>query len=829
MVELEGVFAASVAQLNSGTPLDACLAMYPAESAELSPLLRVVANLQKLAAPAPAMDPTAVEAARVRFVARASALSQPARSTLEDAFDQSAAMLAAGAALEQCLDRFPHHAAELRPMLETMAGLQQVPQPAPPPDPVARSMARGLFLARAAALSQPPNASIEDALQASLRMAAGGATVEECLQAYPHYASELRSALAITGALATQVAQPAPVRPAGDIAAQRQAFVSSASATRRAARTRPPNGGWLAALAGLFRQPAWARAAALLVVVLLTLGFSRVAVTAASDALPGDTLYPVKLAAEQARLLVTPDDSQRASLRAEFDQNRREEAAVVTELRRQVQVQFPGVIESMVDGHWRIVGLETPVLVPGDAVVRGQPAVGAHVIILAFSDGGGSLVARQVLVLAPADALPPTMTATSTPRIYQPVLAPERPTATWTPGLGLSPTRTPTASATVTATPTASATSTPSGSPTATPSITATPTATFPPRPKTIFGVIVEISPTWWQVGAYGLRITPDTVIDESQGAAVVGASVQVEAWEQANGSLEARLIQVQPGAVETDTFTGIIREMGGSQWFIGNRWVIVDGSTVISGAPAVGKSATVDVWRVAGGPWTASRIAVEASVEPVYIRGPIGAIGANSWVVDGVTVLITGDTVITGLPPQVGLWAEVTAGGSSGSPVALTITVVPVPSTATATPTASPPPTATPTATSPPTATPTATPDPPTATPTATPEPPTATLEPPTATPLPPTATPEPPTATPLPPTATPEPPTATPEPPTATPEPPAEPSTATPTSSAEPPEALPSVDALAATQVYFFATAPARTESIRRLAGQAENLAAP
>ena len=53
-------------------------------------------------------------------------------------------------------------------------------------------------------------------------------------------------------------------------------------------------------MAGLFRQPAWARAAALLVVVLLTLGFSRVAVTAASDALPGDTLYPVKLAAEQA-------------------------------------------------------------------------------------------------------------------------------------------------------------------------------------------------------------------------------------------------------------------------------------------------------------------------------------------------------------------------------------------------------------------------------------------------------------------------------------------------------------------------------------------------
>jgi len=793
MVELEGVFEASVAQLNSGTPLDACLAMYPAESAELSPLLRIVAGLQKLAAPAPAMDPTAAESARARFLARASALSQPAQSTVEDAFDQSAVMMAGNASLQECLDRFPHHAAYLRPMLETMTGLQQVHRPAPPPDPVARSMARGLFLARATALSQPTSVSIEDALDASLRMVAAGSTVEECLQAFPHYAYELRSALAISGALAAEVAHPAPVRPARDMAAQRQAFVGSAGATRRTARAQPPSGGWLDALAGLFRQPAWARAAALLLVMLFTLGFGRVAVTVASDALPGDPLYPVKLAAEQARLWVTSDDSQRASLRAEFDQNRREEAAVVTEQRRQVQVQFPGVIESMVDGHWRIVGLESPVLVPGDAVVRGQPAVGAHVIILAYSDGSGSLVARQVLVLAPGDAPPPTptMTSTRTPRIYQPVFAPVRPTATWTPGLGLSPTRTPTASATFTATPTATetatATPTPSGSPTATPSVTVTPTSTPPPRPKTIFGVILEMSPTWWQVSAYGILITPATVIDESQGPAVVGASVQVEAWEYADGSLEARAIQVQPAPVETENFTGIIHEMGGSQWFIGNRWVIVDGSTQIIGAPAVGKSATVDVWRVAGGPWTATRIAVETPVEPFFIRGPISAIGANSWVVDGVTVLVTGDTVITGLPPLVGLWAEVEAVVSNGSPVALSITVVPVPPTET--PTATPqPPTATPTATpDPPTATPTATPDPPTVTPTATPEPPTVT---PTATPDPPTATPVPPTATPDPPTATPEPPTATPEPPTATPASPPEPATATATPVDEPPE---------------------------------------
>ena len=38
MATMEGVFAVCVTQMNSGTPLDACLAMHPAEAAELSPL-----------------------------------------------------------------------------------------------------------------------------------------------------------------------------------------------------------------------------------------------------------------------------------------------------------------------------------------------------------------------------------------------------------------------------------------------------------------------------------------------------------------------------------------------------------------------------------------------------------------------------------------------------------------------------------------------------------------------------------------------------------------------------------------------------------------------
>ncbi len=782
MADLEGVFEACVAQLNSGTPVDAYLALHPAESTELTPLLRIVVGLQALAQPAPAMEQDAAQAVRTRFLARASVLSRPAQTTAEEAFEQSIAMMAAGASLEDCLDRFPHHAAELRPMLQTLGNFQQVHQPAPAADATARSAARELFVARAAVLSQPPAVSVEDALDASLRMAAVGATVDQCVQAFPHYARELRPALAIAQALRTEVAQPAPARPAQAVAKQRQTFVKSAGAARRTARRQRSGASWRERWPGLFGQPAWARAAVLILVVLLVVGFGRVAATMASAALPGDTLYPIKLAAEQARLLVTPDEEQRATLREQFEQTRREEAAVVTEQGRQVQVQFPGVIDSMVDGVWLIAGLEMPVLVAGDSVVRGQPSVGAHVVILAYSDGSGSLVARQVLVLTPADVQPPTATPTSTPsrtpRPDPPVLAPlppPAPAATWTPGARPTFTRTPTVSPTWTMTATATPSGTPSGTPTttATPSGTATgtptttetpgpepsPTWTPLPRPVTFFGTIQEMSSSQWQVSGRTVLIVAGTVIDESQGPAVIGANVQVDGMEQPDGAVVAITIRVQASAVDIETFTGIIYVMGGSQWLIGDRWVVVDVSTQIIGVPAVGKAATVTARRVSGGPWTATRIAVEEPAEPVYIEGVISEIGAGSWVVDGQRILITSNTVITGAPPQIGLSAQVEAIPTGGALVARFIYVIAA--------TATPAPTWTPT-TQPTLPTPTSTSEPPpTSTPTGPPAP--TPIDTPTPTPID-TPTPAPPTATPVT-TPTPAPTLPFPTPPTATP----------------------------------------------------------
>jgi len=154
--------------------------------------------------------------------------------------------------------------------------------------------------------------------------------------------------------------------------------------------------------------------------VVLLFGFSRTAVTVASGALPGDALYPVKRLAEQTRLVLTADTEQRGQLQKHFDQTRREEAQQVAAQGRQVLVQLPGVIASIEGDAWTIFGLDRSVVVPNEVILQGSPGVGKRVLILAWSDGQGNLVAHQITILEDvphrkqlADTpLPPMDTAT---------------------------------------------------------------------------------------------------------------------------------------------------------------------------------------------------------------------------------------------------------------------------------------------------------------------------------------------------------------------------------------------------------------------------------
>ncbi len=90
----------------------------------------------------------------------------------------------------------------------------------------------------------------------------------------------------------------------------------------------------------------------MLVLVLASGMVTTVAVSA--HALPGDVLYPLKIAAEQTRLLLTENPVQRMELEQSFDQERVAEVDTLIHQASSRDVQFAGGLKSMQGNNWQV-------------------------------------------------------------------------------------------------------------------------------------------------------------------------------------------------------------------------------------------------------------------------------------------------------------------------------------------------------------------------------------------------------------------------------------------------------------------------------------------
>ncbi|MCS6846059.1 MAG: DUF5666 domain-containing protein [Caldilineales bacterium] len=667
MTDIEALFEASLPLVESGVSVEECLAVYPEPSGQLAGLLRVVAALRALSAePAPTPDPAVVAVQRSRFLAHAQALREAASIDLEEALDRSAAMLAAGAGLDDCLQAFPSHAEALRSLLPLIASLQEVAVPPPAPDPAAAAAARQRFLGQAQTLAQQRTApSPEEAFAASSQMVAEGAEVEAALAPYPRQAEELRPLLQ-TVQRVRSAAEPVPARSPAQLRAARQAFLAAVARFVERQRPRQPSRSLWDALRSLGRPVArgWATAALLLALVVVALGGASTAL--ARNALPGDVLYPVKRATEQVQVVLTQQPEQRQRLLERLEQLRRDEAELVARAGRQATLSLSGVVVVLRPGELWLGGLELPLILPSDARVDGELAAGSAVEITAVSDGSGRLVVRSLLVtgsplptVAPAQA---TATATATPTPSpRPTDTPTdtptlRPTDTPTP----PPTDTPTPQPTDTPTPTATATATRTPTPTTTRTATVTPT----PRPVSvrIFGLIEERHINYWIVGGYTVWVDADTLYDESIGPAEVGAEAEVIGRVLADGRvLATRITVTRSGSViETISFQDRILQMEGDRWLVGAVWVVVP-PEVVRGTPAIGKVANVEAQRRAGQEWRATRVEI-IEPEEVAFSGSIQEIGDGYRVIGGVRVTVDAATQFSGAAEEIGRWADVLA-----------------------------------------------------------------------------------------------------------------------------------------------------------------------
>jgi hypothetical protein len=206
-----------------------------------------------------------------------------------------------------------------------------------------------------------------------------GEKLEQVLELYPQWTAILTAPLEAAQVL--RVYTESLPGPQAVQALGRSSFLSSAQSisqkTSRAS-TRHSRWSWLAGLA--------------LVLLLLAGAFGGYAVI--SLALPGETLYPLKEMAWQARLLVAVDPAQRLELERAYDQARLEDIKTLADLNRQAGIRFAGLLQQNQPESWTVGGL--PVKIPPQAQVVGEVQEGAWAEVKGDLQGDGTILVKQI-------------------------------------------------------------------------------------------------------------------------------------------------------------------------------------------------------------------------------------------------------------------------------------------------------------------------------------------------------------------------------------------------------------------------------------------------
>jgi len=167
-----------------------------------------------------------------------------------------------------------------------------------------------------------------------------GATLEQVLSQHPEHASELRPLLETSAWM--HAARNNIQIPRDAQARSRMSFISQAYQPKR----RP----------SMFPLLPLRLAATLTIVMVLIIAALLGTSLVSAEALPGDALYPVKLALEQFQLNLASSPVQRLQLQQDFDERRVDEVDKLKDSGRQTTVTFTGVLEQA-NGQWQVAGI----------------------------------------------------------------------------------------------------------------------------------------------------------------------------------------------------------------------------------------------------------------------------------------------------------------------------------------------------------------------------------------------------------------------------------------------------------------------------------------
>ncbi|HRF47687.1 MAG TPA: DUF5667 domain-containing protein [Anaerolineales bacterium] len=179
------------------------------------------------------------------------------------------------------------------------------------------------------------SAELDLILEQALQLRATGVALEACLERFPDHAEALRPLLEAADLTAAGLDAATPL-PTPDLARGRARLIAAA----RSSRSRAPAAPWR-----------WAVAALIAIGLVLTMG------VASSRALPGDLLYPVKRAIEDARFALAGEPEAREALRTEVSGRRQAEVEALIGLGREASLVFEGVVEDATPSTLTVSGI----------------------------------------------------------------------------------------------------------------------------------------------------------------------------------------------------------------------------------------------------------------------------------------------------------------------------------------------------------------------------------------------------------------------------------------------------------------------------------------
>ena len=234
--------------------------------------------------------------------------------------------------------------------------------------------------------------NLYEALEICLQDLEKGADLESVLFRYPDLADELRPILEVSTS-ARSMAAPVP---SPEVVRRNRSKVLQHAARMREAKAKSAGRIWFASLRRI--------AVTLAVVALLFLSGTSL-VSASSDTIPGDNLYPVKRTWEGLQLFFTFNPLEREALELEHENRRLYELKELFKEGRSEEVDFTGYVTSQNGNEWIVSGVR--VLISNQTEIRDQGiAVADAVRVRGVTQENGAVLAERIRLLSSDEKVP---------------------------------------------------------------------------------------------------------------------------------------------------------------------------------------------------------------------------------------------------------------------------------------------------------------------------------------------------------------------------------------------------------------------------------------